>query len=149
MRSAYWAPPVLWMGCILWLSSDAWSASHTGAVLIPLLRWLLPGATEGQLAALHTGIRKLGHLGEYAILALLWYRALVRGRGLPARTATQLALALTVGWAGVDEGRQAFTTSRTPSFLDVAIDSAGAALSLVGVRRGQATRFRSRRSRAG
>ena len=141
-----WGPPVLWMGVILWLSSDAWSASRTGALLIPLLQWLLPSASAGQLAAFHAAIRKLAHLGEYAGLALLWYRAFARGRDIGARAAAQWALAITVGWAGVDEGRQGLTTSRTPSLLDVAIDSVGAALSLVAAWIGRAIRARRRRA---
>jgi len=141
-----WGPPVLWMGVILWLSSDAWSASHTGALLIPLLQWLLPSASSRQLVAFHAAIRKLAHLGEYAVLALLWYRALARGRDIGARAAAQWALAITVGWAGVDEGRQGLTTSRTPSPLDVAVDSVGGALALVAARIGGAIRARRRRA---
>ena len=148
MGPAEWGPPVLWMGLILRLSSDAWSASHTGALLIPLLRLLLTGATEGQLVALHAGIRKLAHLGEYAILALLWYRAFARRGGLSGHAAALLALATAVGWACVDEGRQALTALRTPSSLDVVIDSAGAALGAVGARRWGASWFRPRRGRA-
>ena len=134
------------MGVILWFSSDAWSASHTGTLLIPLLRWLLPWVSVGQLTTLHVGIRKLAHLGEYAVLALLWYRALARGRDIGARAAAQWALAITVGWAAVDEGRQGLTTSRTPSPLDVAVDSVGGALALVAARIGRAIRARRRRA---
>ena len=134
------------MAVSLWLSSDAWSASHTGALLVPLLRWLLPWASAGQLMTLHAGIRKLAHLGEYAVLALLWYRAFARGRDIGARAAAQWALAITVGWAGVDEGRQGLTTSRTPSPLDVAVDSVGGALALVAARIGGAIRARRRRA---
>jgi VanZ family protein len=139
-----WGPPVLWMGVILWFSSDAWSASHTGALLIPLLRWLLPWASVGQLTTLHAGIRKLAHLGEYAALALLWYRAFARRRDIGAAAAAQWAFAITVGWAGVDEGRQVFTMSRTASLRDVGIDSVGAALALVAARIGRAIRARRR-----
>ena len=134
------------MGVILWFSSDAWSASHTGTLLIPLLRWLLPWVSVGQLTTLHAGIRKLAHLGEYAVLALLWYRAFARGRDIGARAAAQWALAITVGWAGVDEGRQGLTTSRTPSSLDVLVDAVGGALALVAARIGGAIRARRRRA---
>ena len=146
MGPAAWGPPVLWMGFILWLSSDTWSASHTSALLLPLLRWLLPWASSAQLAALHAVIRKLAHLSEYAILALLWYRAFARAHFRPARAAWR-ALAISIGWAGVDEARQALTASRTASGFDVAIDSAGAALALASTRVGQALRSRWRDAR--
>jgi VanZ family protein len=145
MRPFDWGPPVLWMGLILWLSSDAWNAARTGALLLPLLNWLLPGATAAQLATVHWGIRKLAHAGEYAVLARLWWRAFTRGPGLQPRTAAGLALALAVGWAGADEGRQALTVSRTPHVLDVAIDSTGAALAAAGSGLRPARRGRRRR----
>src|SRR2546422_2320665 len=78
MRPAHWLPPVLWMGVIMLLSTDTGSAAHTGELLLPLLHWLLPWASPGDLAAIHGLVRKGAHLTEYAILAALWYRAFTR-----------------------------------------------------------------------
>src|SRR2546422_4864125 len=69
MRPAHWLPPVLWMGVIMLLSTDTGSAAHTGELLLPLLHWLLPWASPGDLAAIHGLVRKGAHLTEYAILA--------------------------------------------------------------------------------
>src|SRR5438477_176177 len=85
MRPAHWLPPVLWMGVIMLLSTDTGSAAHTGELLLPLLHWLLPWASPGDLAAIHGLVRKGAHLSEYAILAALWYRAFTRGRRLRRR----------------------------------------------------------------
>src|SRR5438093_1380572 len=52
MRPTDWLPPVLWMGVIVGLSTDTASAEHTGRLLLPVLRWLLPWATPGQAATI-------------------------------------------------------------------------------------------------
>lgn len=136
MRLAYWLPPVVWMGLILLLSSDAGSAVHTRSVLLPILRALLAWATPSQLDTIHGLLRKGAHLTEYAVLAALWFRAFARGRGLGARTATWSALAIALGWAFVDELLQSWQLSRTGSPTDVAIDAAGAVGALAAARRG-------------
>ncbi len=136
MRPPYWAPPVVWMMLILWLSSDSFGQAKTGAFLMPLLRWLFPGATNEALDLTHVAVRKLGHLTVYAVLALLWYRAFVRGRSLPAGRSAWLAGAIAVAWAAVDESRQSLTLTRTGSVADVVIDAVGAATALASTRLG-------------
>src|SRR3989442_7487259 len=133
-RFADWAPPVAWMGVMFWLSTDAGSAQQTSRLLMPVLTWLLPGATHLQLDALHVLTRKAAHVTEYAILAALWFRALVRGHAGSAPTVAWGALAISVAWAFADEAHQSFVISRTASLRDVAIDSAGV-LAVVLVRR--------------
>src|SRR3989442_11285364 len=123
------------MGVIFWLSTDAGSAQQTSRLLMPVLTWLLPGATPLQLDALHVLTRKAAHVTEYAILAALWFRALVRGHAGSAPTVAWGALAISVAWAFADEAHQSFVISRTASLRDVAIDSAGVlAVVLVGPR---------------
>jgi VanZ family protein len=136
MAPAYWLPPVVWMAIIFGLSSDTASAEQTSRFLLPLLRWLLPWATSGQLDLLHAAARKSGHLVEYAVLAALWFRAFAPGRGLTPRRASWLALAIAVVWAFVDEGHQSMLLSRTGSALDVGIDAGGAVLALGVAHRG-------------
>ena len=136
MRLAHWLPPVVWMALILLLSSDTGSAAHTQSFLFPILRALLPWATPGDLDTIHGLLRKGAHVTEYAVLAALWLRALVRGRGLGARTAAWSAFAIAVGWAFVDELLQSWQPSRTGSPIDVAIDAVGAVGALAAARRG-------------
>src|SRR5216117_4191288 len=131
MRPAHWLPPVLWMGVIMLMSTDTGSAAHTSELLLPLLHWLLPWASPGDLAAIHGLVRKGAHLTEYAILAALWYRAFTRERNLSARAASWTAFAISLAWAALDEWHQSFLPSRTSSAMDVALDGAGAALALV------------------
>jgi VanZ family protein len=131
MRLAHWLPPLLWMAVTVWFSTDTASAEHTSQLLLPVLRWLLPWATHGQLDTVHRLLRKGAHLTEYAILAALWYRAFMRERNLSARAASWAAFAISLAWAALDEWHQSFVPSRTSSAVDVALDSAGAALALV------------------
>lgn len=126
---ARWLPVVVWAGVISLLSSEAFSGDHTGGLLLPVLQTLLPGASPATLLALHAITRKLAHVTEYAILAVLVVRALAR----PGRSMLQLAatsLVLCVAWAVIDETRQTFVPNRVGSPVDVAIDAAGAVLGM-------------------
>jgi VanZ family protein len=76
--------------------------------------------------------RKVVHFAEYALLALLWWRAL-RTR-LPDRTATLVALGIASAYAATDEFHQLFVHGRHGSPLDWLIDTAGATLAMVRVR---------------
>jgi len=80
--------------------------------------------------ALDTILRKLGHLGAYALLAVLVAYAL---EGTPGQRRSVLALVLVVAYAGSDELHQAFVPGRTAALSDVAIDTAGGVLGLVAV----------------
>lgn len=120
----------------MWFSSDFGNVGHTEHWLVPILRALAPWASPSQLAALHVLARKIAHFSEYAILAALWFRAFVRGRGSSPTTAAWIAFAISLGWALLDEGHQSLVPSRAGSFADVAIDAIGAIAVLVVARLG-------------
>src|SRR5205085_11378558 len=75
----YWMPAIIWMALIFLGSTDILSAEHTSRFLVPFLRWLDPQISLAALAQIQFAIRKLGHLIEYAILAMLFWRALRGG----------------------------------------------------------------------
>jgi hypothetical protein len=125
-RLARLLPPVVWMGVIAVGSSSLLAGDRTGPWTVATLRAIWPGASPGAAAWIHGGIRKLGHVVEYGILAVLWRQALA-----PAPGARGGALLLTVAYAALDELRQAFTPSRQPAALDVVIDAGGALLALI------------------
>jgi VanZ family protein len=131
MRPTVWLPPVVWMALILSFPTDVGSAEHTEGWLVPILRVLAPWATPAQIEIFHGVIRKGGHVTEYAILAALWLRALVRWRTVRPGAAVWIAFAISVAWAIVDETYQSFFPSRTASPADVAIDGTGALLAVV------------------
>jgi len=70
-----YAPLVAWMAVVFLGSTDAFSTSHSGQIIRPLLLWLFPHISEGEISSVHFLIRKAGHLTEYAILGLLAARA--------------------------------------------------------------------------
>jgi VanZ family protein len=123
-RLRAWAAVGAWAACISLLSSDWFSGAHTGGVLLPLLRALLPGATPELLQGLHAAIRKAAHVTEYLILALLLVRAL-RQEGLRGWRLVATAVTLGVAYAALDEIHQVFVPSRTASPGDVLVDAIG------------------------
>ena len=125
----YWLPVLLWMVFIFVGSTDLMSAEHTSRFLVPFLRWLAPDISDAVVATIQIVIRKCGHLMEYAVLAVLLFRAFLKNRERFAR-ATVTAFILAVVYAVFDEWHQAFVPSRTASPYDVAIDTAGALLGL-------------------
>ncbi|HEY7019132.1 MAG TPA: VanZ family protein [Gaiellaceae bacterium] len=101
-RISLWGPVVLWAAVIFALSA-------------------VPDLGTG-LGGWDTFLRKCAHATEYAVLAILLFRAL--GSYLPAFL-TGLAYSVT------DEIHQAFVAGRHASPFDVSMDAAGLALGLL------------------
>ena len=138
-RLSRYGPLVIWATLIFIGSSNVLSATHTSVLLRPVV-WLFPHASEATLAVIHFLIRKVGHLTEYAILALLAARAfrtssheLLRARWF------WVSLLFVVAYSLSDEFHQSFVPSRTASIYDSMIDTLGGlvALCLITVRRGR------------
>ena len=124
-----WLAVVVWMGLIFSASTGGLSAAHTSRFIEPLLRWLFQGRLgEDAVGKIHFLIRKLAHLAEYAILAVLIWNALrlslagASMRGVFAR----LAVLVSMLYAASDEFHQAFVPGREAAVRDVLIDTAGA-----------------------
>lgn len=124
----YYAPPILWMGVIFYLSTSQFSAEATSRFLLPFLKLLFPQVAIEVLGIIHATIRKAGHFLEYALLSYLWYRAMDMGRGRWSPRVALLAFGLSVLYAVFDELHQSFVPNRTGASMDVAIDTAGAGL---------------------
>jgi VanZ family protein len=77
--------------------------------------------------------RKVVHFAEYALLCFLWWRALSTVTSSPRAAAWAFLLAS--GYAATDEFHQTFVEGRHGSPLDWAIDSAGAALTALRLRK--------------
>src|SRR5438105_11941735 len=124
----YWMPAIVWMAIIFLGSTDMLSAEHTSRFLAPFLRWIDPQISLAALNAIQLGIRKLGHLTEYAILAMLLWRALRGGVRWPMKMSLLFLVAALASaiFAASDEFHQSFVPSRTGSPNDVMIDICGA-----------------------
>jgi VanZ family protein len=71
----YWLPVVLWMLLIFGFSTKAGAPNNTSRIIGPIVRWLVPGITDEALGRVVFGARKTAHVAEYAVLALLCWRA--------------------------------------------------------------------------
>ena len=127
-----WWPALIWAGIIFSMSTDTFSAEHTGRVLEKLLHWLVPSLTRHQFHLIHYLIRKSAHFSEYFVFCLLLFRG-VRGDRQGWRWTWGLtAWFCAAGYSMLDEVHQAFVASRTASPYDSLLDSIGA-LAAMGV----------------
>ncbi len=120
---------------IFWGSTDALSSHNTSRFLAPLIGWLLPGLSEQEIIRMVFIVRKGGHFMEYAVLAILRWRAR-RYANLkepdPWSWADAVwAFLIAAVYAVTDELHQHFVASRWASVGDVFLDSTGAALGLL------------------
>ena len=147
----YWVPVLLWLAVIFSASADKSSGQRSSRIIAPIVRFLVPNISQKNLDTIVHSVRKTAHMTEYAVLALLLFRALAKvGRGVPAEPsavpvgrsvlaepppsfplrAAAIAFALSALYAMTDEFHQTFVPSREGQTTDVIIDSFGAAAGL-------------------
>ena len=107
------APVMTWLAPLIWMAL-IFIVSGTPREEIP------------QYGIWDIWIKKGGHVAAYALLTLLWLRAL-RVR-LPAGPATGLALSIALFYAISDEYHQTFVPGRNGTAADVGVDMVGALL---------------------
>ena len=134
MLARYWLPVVAWMAVVFSASSDPGSSQRSSRILEPLLRWLFPHIQPEEIWPVVLFVRKCAHLTEYAVLALLLWRAF---RVLSAQTTgwswrvARNAWLVVVVYAITDEWHQRFVPNRQASPWDVMIDAIGGAVGLL------------------
>jgi len=128
----YWLPLIIWLALIFVGSTDLMSVEHTSRFIGPFLRWFDPTISPFTILRVQFFMRKLAHVSEYAVLAVLLYRAFVH-TALKGRRALSagLVLLLCAAYAATDEFHQSFVPSRTASVRDVMIDICGATLAVM------------------
>ena len=101
------------------------------------MRWLFPNASDDTVHAAVFAGRKCAHLTEYAIFALLIWRARRGTAKIPpfgwSSREAWIALAGVAVFAMTDEFHQLFVPGRQGSIWDVMIDSLGAAGGLIAL----------------
>ncbi len=122
------------MGLIFSASSDTKSLEHSSRIIAPLLRFFLPNLQPATVDEIVFLVRKCAHLTEFAVMALLFWRALRKPvRGIPRPwqwSDARLAILLVALYAASDEFHQFFVPSRQALVTDVMIDTTGG---IVGV----------------
>ena len=113
-------------------STDLMSAEHTSRIIVPLLRWFFPTISPFTMVRVEFFLRKAAHVSEYAVLAVLLYRAFVHTVFQSRRVLSAgLVLLSCAAYAASDEFHQSFVPSRTASLRDVTIDLGGATLAVL------------------
>jgi len=120
----FWLPPVLWM---IFISpvNDLLTSHSTSSLIMPLITWLLPRASQPTSETLHILLRKTGHFLEYAFLAFLLFRGFRGSKKTLQFTWILYAGLISLGYSAMDEYMQTFIPARTGSFYDWLIDSLG------------------------
>ena len=117
----YWLPVIAWAGVIFALSHTSGETLDTTvdetAQFIPIAFLLSP---------------EFAHMAQFGVLAALAYRLLASYQTLPKRWTLGGALLFAVGYGVTDEFHQMFVPGRSATLGDLALDTLGAALGLVG-----------------
>ena len=125
-RVIRYAPLILWIGVIFFLSSTQGAMTRTSRFIRPLLEFLFPNAPEETLIIYHAYIRKFAHFSEYAFLAFWAWRAFKTSTGEIIKKYNLLfSLGLVLFVASIDEFNQSFNAARTGSIYDVLLDFTG------------------------
>jgi VanZ family protein len=133
----YWLPVLIWMALIFSASGDSHSYEHSSRLITPLLHWLFPQMPATRVDAIVYFVRKCLHLTEYAMLALLLWRAMQKPMKNDPRPWTwrsaRLALLLVILYAASDEFHQTFVPARSALVSDVVVDTIGGAAGLLAL----------------
>lgn len=128
----WWAVTVAWAALIFYLSTQTFGPDFSRGLLAWTLHLLHLRLSAHTFALLDASLRKLAHLVEYGIFALLLY-------GLPGEKSRSLwrprraafCILGTVAYSLTDEFHQLFVPGRHASLLDCGLDTMGAALAML------------------
>ena len=130
----WWATTIAWTLTIYELSTATYGVSLTGWLLSEFLRITGIQVSQESFHAIHFFLRKLAHLTEYCIYALLLYGSF--GAGKDFRWSWRRALIcifIASGYSLTDELHQWFVPGRGGSIRDSALDAGGAMLAMAGL----------------
>jgi VanZ family protein len=129
----YWVPVLAWMALIFYASGDTKSLYHSARALAPLMT---PNIQADTFRPVVMVARKCAHSAEFAVLALLLWRALratsAQPNGWCWRVARQAWL-WAVCYGIMDEVHQIFVPTRRPEAWDVFYDAIGGAAGLLAL----------------
>ncbi|HKD80111.1 MAG TPA: VanZ family protein [Candidatus Angelobacter sp.] len=124
-----WLPTLLWLCVLAYFSTDTFSAEHTGTILGKILHALFGAVSHERFEQIHFLIRKGAHFFSYGLLSALaffsWRATWPSAQRWSLRWAA-LGVLTAFAAGSLDEFHQSFVPSRTSSFHDVLLDTAGA-----------------------
>jgi VanZ family protein len=128
----YWIPVLVMLGAMYYFSTDVFSGENTRSMIEVILGWFGQHPNSHSLYKINHAVRKCAHFLEYAILAVLVFRAFRADSPLRWKLAWFLySLAIVVCWSLLDEYHQHFTHSRGASIYDSMLDTSGGLTALV------------------
>ena len=128
----WWAITIAWAALIFYLSTQTFAPDFSRSVLAEVLSVLHCKVSPATFASLHTYFRKLAHLTEYAIFALLLYAYPDEEEHPHWRPGRALACIVVVAlYSLTDEYHQLYVPQRHSSILDCGLDTLGASLAML------------------
>ena len=125
-RFIRYAPLVLWIGVIFFLSSNHGSMAETSRFIRPIIEFFFPTAAPDTFLIVHAFIRKTAHFVEYALLAVFSARAFFgSSEQWPSKYWHLVSILVVLTVAGIDETNQSTEISRTGSGWDMLLDLSG------------------------
>jgi VanZ family protein len=123
---------IAWAALIFFLSTRTFGPDFTHGLLAWALRILHITVPQRTFSLLHALLRKLAHLIEYAVFALLLYGPHgEKSRGLWRLRRAALCILGAAAYSLTDEFHQLYVPGRNGSLLDCALDTFGAALAML------------------
>jgi VanZ family protein len=120
------------LGLMAYFSTDVFSGENTRGAIETILSWFSIRPSRHAIAHLNFIIRKCAHFVEYAVLAMLIFRAFRADSTAVWRLSWFLgSLGIVVVWSLLDEYHQSFTHTRGASIYDSMLDSAGGLVALL------------------
>jgi len=128
----YWIPVLIMLGAMYYFSTDVFSGENTRSLIEVILGWFGQHPNSHSLYKINHVVRKCAHFVEYAILAVLVFRAFRADSPLRWKLAWSFySFAIVVCWSLLDEYHQHFTHSRGASIYDSMLDAGGGLTALI------------------
>ena len=118
------------MAVMFTLSTSYFGSAFTKPIIGRILDFIGYGYGASSLTTADFIVRKSAHVFVYAVLAVLWYRAVMKGSRLNMVKAGLTVLLICALWASSDEIHQYLAGGRGAEVSDVILDSTTSAIAI-------------------
>lgn len=116
---------VIWMIAVFFLSNQNGEESSGLSSKVALF---ISFGNEEAAESIEPTVRKVAHMTEYAIGAMLFYGILITYQKFSIQAKFGMTMAFIIVCAGLDEVHQSFIDARNGNYIDVGIDTFGGLL---------------------